>query len=159
MQGQRLEKFSEQTIKPIVSTEDVEWLHTKDGQASFVLKSLLINRYGGNQPYLEFPKGLEMNSFDVVGQKDAFLRSNYAIQNLNTSIIEARGGVELKNAQGDMLETEYLIWDAKSEKIYTEEFVKITQSGRVIMGNGFVSDIYFSNYSLKKSRGVIDHHL
>lgn len=152
----QFKNFSNQAPEPIVSSTEVEWLYTKNGQASFILKSPLINRYGGKDPYLEFPKGLEMNSFDATGEKDASLRSDYAVQTLSTSIIEARGGVVLNNAEGDTLETEYLIWDENSEQIYTEEFVKISQSGQVMMGDGFVSDIYFSSYSLKKSRGLIE---
>lgn len=153
------QNFSKQPQKPLASSTHVEWLYTKNGQASFVLKSPLIDRYGGGDPYLEFPKGLEINSFEITGQKDASLSADYAIQNLNTSIIEARGMVVLENAEGEKLETEYLIWDEKEEQIHTKEFVKITKSNQVIMGEGFISDIYFSKYSLKKSRGAIEAEL
>jgi LPS export ABC transporter protein LptC len=150
------QSFSKQPEQPTASSVQVEWLYTKNGQASFVLKSPTIERYGGDEPYLEFPKGLEINSFEITGQKDASLRADYAIKNLSTSIIEARGMVILENAEGEKLETEYLIWDENKEQIYTKEFVKITKSNQVIMGEGFVSDIYFSKYSLKKSRGAIE---
>ena len=55
-----------------------------------------------------------------------------------------------------MLETEALFWDELNERIYTEAFVKITKQEQVIMGEGFESDIYFSEYTLKKSRGMIN---
>ena len=143
------QNFSKQPQKPLASSTHVEWLYTKNGQASFVLKSPLIDRYGGGDPYLEFPKGLEINSFEITGQKDASLSADYAIQNLNTSIIEARGMVDLENAEGEKLETEYLIWDEKEEQIHTKENVKITKSNQVIMGEGFISYI---DYHIKQHK-------
>ena len=151
-----IQGFSEQPNIPEVSTSQAEWFYTRNGLASFTLKSPLINRYAGEESYLEFPKGLEMNSYESSGKKDAHLKADYAIKYINRSIMEAKGCVILENALGESLETEYLIWDEEKEQIYTEEFVKITQTNQVIMGEGFISDIYFSNYTIKKSRGIID---
>ena len=84
------------------------------------------------------------------------MKSDYAIQNLEDNTIEAKGGVLLENQVGEKLETEYLIWDEKREEIFTEELVKITKQGQLIIGEGFESNISFSKYSLKNSRGIIN---
>ena len=97
-----------------------------------------------------------MHSYESDGEKDAYLSADYAIQHLSDQLIEAKGNVLLQNVKDEKLETEYLIWDEVRELIYTEEFVKITKQGQVIMGEGFESDIYFSEYTLKKSRGIIN---
>jgi LPS export ABC transporter protein LptC len=151
-----MEALSKELEEPTVSTQDIAWFYTKNGKASFKLNSPEMFRYDGEEPYLEFPIGLELESFEEQGNKDAYLRADYAIQYLKDKLIEAKGNVLLQNVKGEKLETEHLIWDEAKELIYTEEFVKITKEGQVIMGEGFESDIYFSEYTLKKSRGTIN---
>lgn len=153
---QKMEDLSKELIEPVVSTRDVSWLYTKNGKASFNLTAPIMERYEGEKPYSEFVEGLVLESFERAGTKDAFLKADYAIQHINEQLIEAKGNVLLQNEKGERLETEYLVWDEKKERIYTEEFVKITQEKQVIMGEGFESDIYFSEYTLKKSRGIIN---
>jgi len=151
-----MEALSKELDKPTITTTEIEWFYTKNGKASFKLNSPEMFRFDGEEAYLEFPKGIELESFEDEGNKDAYLRSDYAIQHLKDKLIEAKGNVLLQNVKGEKLETEYLIWDEAKELIYTEEFVKITKNGQVIMGEGFESDIYFSEYTLKKSRGIIN---
>lgn len=153
---QQMEHLSKELKEPIVSSKDIVWFYTKNGQASFKLKSPKMLRFDSENPYVEFPIGVELESFENNGNKDAYLKADYAIQHLNDKQIEAKGNVLLKNIKGEQLETEYLIWDETLERIYTEEFVKITQEGRIIMGEGFESDLFFEEYSIKKSRGIIN---
>ena len=152
----QMEELSKEMNDPIVSSSQVEWLYTKNGKASFKLNAPSMLRFDSNEPYVEFPSGLELHSFENEGGQDAYLTADYAIQHINSQQVEAKGNVLLKNANGDMLETEQLVWDELNERIYTEEFVKITKQEQVIMGEGFESDIYFSAYTLKKSRGIIN---
>ena len=153
---QQMEEFSKEIDDPVMSSLDVEWFYTKNGEASFKLNTPKMFRFEGEEPYVEFPQGLELHSFEQEGEQDAYLRADYAIQQMNDKLIEAKGNVLLQNAKGEKLETEFLIWDELKERIYTEEFVKITKQRQVIMGEGFESDIYFSEYTLKKSRGIIN---
>ncbi len=153
---QKMAHLSKELVEPIVTSKGVSWLYTKNGEASFHLKAPVVQRYDGNEPYTEFIHGLELESYERSGTKDVFLKSDYAIQYINKHLIEAKGNVILQNEKGEQLETEYLVLDEKKERIYTEEFVKITKEKQVIMGEGFESDIYFSEYTLKKSRGIIN---
>ncbi len=154
--SQQIEELSKEIDEAIVATSEVEWFYTKNGKASFKLNTSKMLRFDGEEPYIEFPIGLELHSYESDGEKDAYLRADYAIQHLSDQLIEAKGNVLLQNVKDEKLETEYLIWDEVRELIYTEEFVKITKQGQVIMGEGFESDIYFSEYTLKKSRGIIN---
>ena len=60
------------------------------------------------------------------------------------------------NKKGETLNTEHLIWEEKTEKIHTDEFVKITTEDEVIFGHGFESNQDFSKYRIKKIKGTID---
>jgi hypothetical protein len=52
------------------------------------------------------------------------------------------------------LKTEYLIWDKKKAKIYSDQFVKIIQKdGQVTTGTSFESNQDFSEYVIKNLKG------
>ena len=153
---QKIDALVKNTEDPVVVSEDVEWYYTKNGIASHRLKSPKVLRFEGHKEYIEFPIGLEIFSFNVYGEQEAFMKSDYAIQHLDDKTIEAKGGVLLENTKGEKLETEFLVWDEKREQIYTEALVKITKQGQLIIGEGFESNTSFSKYTLKNSRGIIN---
>ena len=153
---QKMEALVKDTDEPVVISEDVEWFYTKNGNASHRLTSPKVHRFDGEKEYIEFPLGLEVFSFNVHGEQEAFMKSDYAIQHLDDKTIEAKGGVLLENLKGEKLETELLVWDEKREQIFTEALVKITKQGQLIIGEGFESNTSFSKYTLKNSRGIIN---
>lgn len=153
---QKMEQLTEESSEAVVSSYEIEWLYTKNGVATFRVEAPEMFNFEGENPYVEFPKGLQLYSYQKSDDENAFMKADYAIQYVNKRQVEASGNVLLKNEKGEKLETEFLIWDEEKERIYTEEFVKITKEGQVVMGEGFESDIYFSAYTLKKSRGIIN---
>tara|TARA_Y100000385_G_scaffold51227_1_gene48140 strand:+ start:1759 stop:2367 length:609 start_codon:yes stop_codon:yes gene_type:complete len=153
---QKMEALVKDVEEPVVSSQNVEWFYTKNGAASHRLISPKVLRFEAQKEYIEFPLGLEIYSYNTQGEQEAFMKSDYAIQNLEDNTIEAKGGVLLENLVGEKLETEYLVWDEKREEIFTEELVKITKQGQSIIGEGFESNISFSKYTLKNSRGIIN---
>ena len=153
---QKIEDLVKNFEGPIVTSEDVEWFYTKNGATSHRLTSPKVLRYDGQKPHIEYPLGLEVFSFNPLGEQESFMRADYAIQHLGDKTIEAKGGVILENHKGEKLETETLIWNEKKEQIFTEAQVKITKQGQLIIGEGFESNISFSNYTLKNSRGIIN---
>ena len=153
---QKMDELVKDIEEPVVISEDVEWFYTKNGIASHRLTSPKVLRFEGQKEYIEFPLGLEVFSFNVHGEQEAFMKSDYAIQHLDDKTIEAKGGVLLENLKGEKLETEFLVWDEKQEQIFTEALVKITKQEQLIIGEGFRSNTSFSKYTLKNSRGIIN---
>ena len=68
---------------------------------------------------------------------------------------EAKNNVVVLNAEGDSLKTEHLIWENKTGKIHTEEFVKIISKNEIFTGIGLVSDQNMQNWELLKPTGVM----
>lgn len=151
----KAESLLKELEEPVVSSEEVEWLYTVKGEAIYKLISPKVHRYMGQTEYIEFPLGIEVYTFNNSGDQKSFMKSDYAIKHIDDKIIEAKGRVLLQNSKGEKLETEEIFWDEKSEKIYTDEVVKITKKGQSIIGEGFQSNTHFSNYIIKKSRGII----
>ena len=59
-------------------------------------------------------------------------------------------------SKGEKLNTEKLIWNELTQKIYSDEFVKVTQKDKIIYGDGFESDQSFTKYRIFKIKGVIN---
>ena len=68
----------------------------------------------------------------------------------------AQVNVELVNHKQEKLNTEQLIWDEKSNLIFTEKTVRITTKEEVIFGEGFESTPDFSSYKITNVRGSIN---
>ena len=62
----------------------------------------------------------------------------------------------LISSEGKKLETEELIWDEKSNKIYTDKKVIITTDKEMIEGEGFQSSPDFLQYSISNIQGTFN---
>ena len=67
----------------------------------------------------------------------------------------ARKNVVVVNEKGEQLNTENLVWDEKSEKLLSNEFVKITSKDEIIYGTGFEANQNFSKYKIFNIKGTI----
>ena len=101
------------------------------------------------EPYREFSLGIDVTFFDKLGNPESHLRANYAKENINEKLWEARGDVVVVNEKGEQINTEQLFWDVKKEMIYSNVFVKISTGEEVIMGDGFEADQNFTSYKIK----------
>ena len=48
-----------------------------------------------------------------------------------------------------------MIWEEETEKIHTEDFVKIIRPDQIITGIGFQSDQSLQNWKIKNPKGTI----
>jgi len=151
-------------IDPVQNRADFPRLHSMD--VSTVISDSGITRYRivtpqwdiydrSSQPYWEFPYGVHFERFDEQLVIDANIHSEYAKYLENEQIWELRGNVRATNIQGELFETEQLFWDQKSEKIYSDSLIKITQEDYIIIGKGFESNQEMTKYQVKQTQGVI----
>jgi LPS export ABC transporter protein LptC len=141
---------------PIQEATNFETFYTDSGRVRFTLKAPLLLRYENEgQSYLEFPNGMELVKYDANQKITSSIRADYARQDLKDELWEAKNNVVVTNIQGDSLETEHLIWETKTEKIHTEEFVKIIRKDQVITGIGLTSDQDMLNWKIKNPKGVL----
>jgi len=71
-----------------------------------------------------------------------------------TKDIEISDSVTVVNTEGSQLKTEKLIWKNAEQKVYSDEFVRITTPDETIEGTGFESDQNLKNYKIYKVSGV-----
>lgn len=154
---EEVQKLTAKQDSAIVSAKNVEMKYTVSANTKVFMKAPVLDRYieQDGTAYTDFPKGMRLKFFDEEGNISSTLKANYSIYRESEGIWEARYKVEAVNEKGEMLETEYLIWDQKSEKISTDQSVTMTTKDGVIYGDGFVSNQDFTDWEIVNGRGVI----
>ena len=153
-----VDAVSSQKNKIMVETsKDILVTYSDSAEIKAILKSPLFKNYKSDDPYYEMPIGLEINFFSK-GEKESKskLTANYGIRREKKKLMEVRNNVVVINNKGEKLNTEKLIWNELTQKIYSDEFVKVTQKDKIIYGDGFESDQSFTKYRIFKIKGVIN---
>ena len=149
-----------QKALPLESSKNVEFIYSDSAIVRARLKAPQIDRYAGKKPYLELPKGMNIVFFQEDKKVQSNLTANYGIGYDNGNGVmekmEAKGNVIVINEKGEKLNTEHLIWNTFTKKIYTDAFVKITTKDQVICGDGMEADQDFSEYEIKNVTGTFD---
>ena len=68
----------------------------------------------------------------------------------------AEDDVVLQNKAGDRLETEYLVWNEDSDRVYTNRAVAIYTADGVLYGKGLESDGRFERYQILQPTGELN---
>ena len=119
------------------------------------MKSPIYKKYGGKEPYMEFPQGIKVIFYDPGMKVKSTMTAGYAVIRELTHRMEARNNVEVMSvAKQEKLNTEHLIWDERLMKIFSNQFVKITTGDKVLYGQGFESDQTFDHWEIKRPTGT-----
>ncbi len=151
-----------QTIDLVISGKDIptetmkdpEIIYSDSGRIVMKLTGSELERYSGEKPHIIFPKGINMFFYDDSMKINSTLKAEYGIRYEKEGGMEAKRNVEVVNVKGEKLNTEHLIWEEGKDRIYTKEFVKITQGRDVIYGDGLESNQDFTKYKILKPKGV-----
>ena len=114
----------------------------------------LIQIEDEENPYTEFPQGLEVKTYKNYPKLESSIYCNYAKHFEKDKIWLAQNDVIVVNSDGVTLNTEELYWDLNTQKIHTDKDVKITTDDELILGKGMVADQDFQNYELTDTKGI-----
>ncbi len=144
---------------PDQSGFNIEITYTDSGKIQGKIYAPEVNKYDrGEDPYVEFSKGMRVVFYDSLERPASYIRANYAIYYQKKQLWEARNQVVAENlVNHDKLETEQMFWDQKEEKIYSEKFTRLTNSDGISYGEGgFESRQDMSKWRLKGSSGTLN---
>lgn len=151
---EKIKKFANSEDLPSITAEGFEMLISDSTVIRSKLQTPELIRHDmEKEPYTEFPKGIEIIQYDANMNVISNITANYAKYFEADKKWEAKNNVVAVNLKGDTLKTEYMIWDEKKAKIYSNQFVKIIQKDKVYTGTGFVSNQDFTEYSFKNLKG------
>lgn len=142
---------------PDESSANLHLSFSDSGRLNFQINTPLLNKYNGEESYMDCPEGIEIISYDFMGKPEAILKADYAISNDRDGCMEARNHVIITNlAKGDTITTEKIVWDKRNRKIYSDVPVRQTRAdGTVYLGTGFDADEKFTKYTVRNPRGEI----
>jgi len=123
-------------------------------KAKIFAKQLIGYKKDGND-IVRMPKGVTGNFYNDEGKVESFLSAEKGISYQTQKITEVSQNVVVMNNKGEKLNTEKLIWDQRKQIIYTDKFVRITTKNEILTGEGMESKQDFSDWVIRKPRGVI----
>lgn len=124
-------------------------------KAKIFAKQLIGYKKDGND-IVRMPKGVLGNFYNDEGKIESYLSAEKGISYQTQKITEVSQNVVVMNSKGEKLNTEKLIWDQKKQIIYTDKFVRISTKNEILTGEGMESKQDFSDWVIKKPRGVIN---
>jgi LPS export ABC transporter protein LptC len=155
--GNDLKTVNAITLKaagPSMSAKNIEVLFSDSGKIQAKLTSILLNKYEGPNPYLEFPKGFKVVIYDSLGKVESTLSGNYGKQDETTRVMDAKGNVIVRNeAKDQQINTEELTWNENRALIYSDVKVKITTANKVLYSDGLKANEAFTWYEFVNPHG------
>ncbi len=140
---------------PTMMTTDVSTLISDSGYTRYHITSPLWLMYENLQePYWKFPDGLFLEKYDNDMRTDATIRCDSAIYLSQRRIWQLDGNVRMRNTAGDRFLTQQLFWDQQKHQVYSDSFIHIERSNRIIEGFGFQSNEQMTSYRVNKPSGI-----
>ena len=136
-------------------TTDVSTLISDSGITRYRLKAqdwMIFDK--AKEPFWYFPEGLYLEKFDSLFQAEAYIEADTAYNFEKKGLWKLIGNVKIENLEGKKFETSLLYLDQKEEKMYSDQFIRITEAdNKVITGIGFESSQDMSHYQIFNSAG------
>lgn len=150
-----VEGHNDPETTPTMLTRDIETMISDSGIMRYRITSPVWYVYEeARRPYWRFPKGIRLEKFNDIFQRDATVRADSAFYYVDTKIWELDGNVRVSNMTGEKFATNQLFWDQNSEKVYSDSFIHIERPDRVLEGYGFISNDRLTSYSIKRVSGI-----
>lgn len=141
--------------EPDQSGHDVEVMFMDSGFTKAILRAKKGRVYQDNmETFLDDGLRVEFYSrYD--GSRISLLTGDSArIDDVTKNMLVRGSVVVISDSTGNKLDTEVLEWNNTTQKIYSNEFVKITTKNEVIQGYGFESDQNLDNYKINRVSGI-----
>lgn len=141
---------------PTMVTYDSNIVHTDSGYPRYRATSRLYYSFdNAPEPYWLFPEGAFIEQLDNDRNIVATLQADSAVYNQNRQIWDCVGNVRIHNINGDKLLTNQLFYDVRSQKIYSDSFIHIEKSDRIIEGFGFTSNAAITDYVVNRPTMIL----
>lgn len=148
-----------------VSTDPEKDYTMKATEVSTLISDSGITRYRINtktwlvfgnakEPHWYFPDGIYVEKFDTLFQTDASIKADTAYYYDKKGLWRLVGNVSVASLKGEQFDTSELFWDSKSEKVYSDKYIRIQQKEQIITGVGFESNQNMTKYVIRDSQGI-----
>lgn len=155
----QMETIRELTSNDTIPSEvamGVRIIYSDSGMTQMILTSPILYQKGGDDPYVEFPEGLNVKTYDQTNALVTELQADYGKRFQKDKRMEVENNVIVTNYQNNKkLFTERLFWNEKTKKIYNNTFVTIVEEDKTIHGDSIRADQNFEVVEIFNMRGTI----
>lgn len=141
---------------PTMTTLDVNTFISDSGYTRYHITSDIWQMFEeAKEPFWRFPVGLFLEQYDLAMKPEADIRADSAVYFSRRRIWRLDGHVVMVNVQGDSFLTNQLFWDQQQRKVYSDSFIHIVRTDRIIEGYGFTSNENMTAYTVNRPTGII----
>ena len=141
---------------PTMSTIDVETFISDSGYTRYHISTPLWMMYDeAAEPFWRFPDGLEMQQYDLEMNPDATMICDSAVYFSRKRLWRLDGHVIMVNTLRDSFLSQQLFWDQVKRQVYTDSFIHIVRSDRIIEGYGFESNENMTAYTIRRPTAIL----
>lgn len=156
---ERINLVADEAVIPNLKGTHIEVIYSDSAKVKVHMLAPAYRQFSDvENPYMEFPEGLEVYFYDDSLRIESEIRANYTIYYMNERLWHATGNVVARRLDnGDALHTEELFWDEGKEFIYSDSYTRIqNQDGTFYGKRGFESHQNLSNWKLKGTSGTVN---
>ena len=147
--------ITERDSLPVMDTRGVTTLISDSGVTRYRVNTEEWLIFDKKKPsYWAFEKGIYLEQFDSLFHIDASIKADTAYYYDRDRLWKLIGNVDIKSLKGEQFDTELLYWDQRTQRIYSDEFIRIEQPDRIITGHGFESNQQMTVYTIRKPEGI-----
>lgn len=141
---------------PTMATTDVETFISDSGYTRYHISTPLWEMFDeADEPFWRFPTGLELQQYDEQLRPSAHIECDSARYLSRRRIWQLDGHVVMVNTLRDSFLTQQLFWDQNRSKVYSDSFIHIVRSDRIIEGYGFESNQNMTAYTVHRPTAIL----
>lgn len=138
---------------PVATFQNVRMLYSDSAIVKVEMNSPLQNEFENKDRI--FPKGISLKFFEKDGSTNATLTSEHAKLDGKTGIYTVKGNVIIIGVKEyKKVNTEELLWNPSTKRVYTDKFVRIETKEEILTGNGLEASQDFKFYKIINPTGV-----
>ena len=140
---------------PTMMTDNVVTLISDSGVTRYRITAPLWLVFDeADEPQWRFPEGMFLEKFDDKFSTEATIVCDSATYFKNKGLWRLDGDVNVLNTLNEKFLSQQIFWDQRSRKVYSDSFIHIEKSDRIIEGYGFNSNERMTTYSINKPSGI-----
>lgn len=140
---------------PTMQTLDVSTTISDSGYTRYhITAPLWLMFEEAKEPHWNFPDGIDVVKFDNDMKEDGTFTADTAFYWSVQKIWRFDRNVRMKNVNGDKFMTQQLFWDQNKHKIYSDSFIHIERTDKIIEGYGFESNEQMTEYTIRRPSGI-----
>ena len=140
---------------PVMSTFDVNTIISDSGRISYKIIADEWRIYDKrNPPHWAFEKGVYLEKYDKEMNIEATVKCDTAYYYSEQELWKLIGNVDIKNVKNEKFYTPLMYWNQKTEKIYSDSYIKIEQADQVTEGIGFEANQNLTLWQINNTKGI-----